>query len=184
MQQICQRVTQAEPETERTATMITNRRSLHPLVAPSARWTLAFLTLALMSLPGVAMAKTHATVGSSPELPSPGGAAVAPAEGAERMGPKSYLTQQAVKLVASAIRLWSDDVDKVRKDLDSESKRALKKHATLIADKLDLIAGMPDLVPYVAKQQIIDYMRDKLKISPGVAQLIGEGIAAAIWSYL
>ena len=125
-------------------------------------------------------------LGSSPILASPqsGPEKVheATAPSAPR-GIKSAAVVKAVKLVAKGIRKGNKHFAKVIQYLDAKATGPFLKHSAAIANVLDDIAGIPDLVFGVVGQKLFVILTSNegpFKLSGGTANVIKDAVMAAI----
>lgn len=98
-------------------------------------------------------------------------------------GIKSAAVVKAVKLVAKGIRKGNKHFAKVIQYLDSKATGPFLKHAGAIANVLDDIAAIPDLVLGVVGQKLFSILTSNdgpFKLSGGTANVIKDAIMAAI----
>jgi hypothetical protein len=136
-------------------------------------WAILGFTIALFI--GTHDARAHAfPVGQTP-LPS--------ADTVQ--GVKSKMVTQTVKLMAKALRKgekpFFDACEKLASD--PRALKAFRKHAGKIADVLDEIAKIPDLVLGVVGQQLFFLLttdRGPIQMDPGSAKMIEKVVVAVI----
>lgn len=100
-------------------------------------------------------------------------------------GVKSKLLTQAVKLMAKALRKgekpFFDACEKLASD--PRALKAFRKHAGKIADVLDEIAKIPDLVLGVVGSKLFFMLttdRGPIRMDPGSAKMIEKVVVAVI----
>jgi hypothetical protein len=98
-------------------------------------------------------------------------------------GVKGRTVAKAVVLVAKGIRKGNVHVAVVLKFLDKNATEIFLKNASRIADVLDDIAKIPDLVYSVVGQKLLVALtsdRGPFKLSSGTANTIVQGVMGAV----
>lgn len=112
------------------------------------------------------------------------GLAAPPGDGAFEAGAKSFAVKKAVQVVAQVIRSWGPEITKVTRTMDAKALKWFSKRASKIADELDEIAEIPDLVPTIVKEKILYYLVSVLRVDGGSANVIAQAIEGAIYLFL
>jgi hypothetical protein len=98
-------------------------------------------------------------------------------------GIKSAAVVKAVKLVAKGIRKGNKHFAKVIQYLDAKATGPFLKHSAAVANVLDDIAAIPDLVLGVVGQKLFTILTSNdgpFKLSGGTANVIKDAVMAAI----
>jgi len=100
-------------------------------------------------------------------------------------GVKSKIATQAVKLMAKALRKGEKPFFEACEKLASDpgALKAFRKHAGKIADVLDEIAKIPDLVLGVVGEKLFFMLTTKggpIKMDPGSAKMVEKVVVAVI----
>jgi len=143
---------------------------------PSLRRKIALLVVTCAAL----------ALGSTPVLAFP----ISNSEGVQETkapsspnGIKSAAVVKAVKLVAKGIRKGNKHFAKVIQYLDAKATGPFLKHSAAIANVLDDVAGIPDLILGVVGQKLFVILTSNegpFKLSGGTANIIKDAIMAAI----
>lgn len=135
---------------------------------------LALITCAAVLFAG-APAKAATTTGH--DTPSDVGASQSP------QGVKGRTAAQATILVAKAIRKGTTHFATIVRKVDTDAVAPFMKHSGKIADVLDDIAKVPDLVVDVIRSRLFHLLSDPhgaFKIKHGLAMDIADVIAGVI----
>lgn len=113
---------------------------------------------------------------------TPGYAAPPGGDGAVQAGGGSLILKNTLRAIAIVIRKMAPEVTKITKKLDGPALKAFNRFAPKIADELEYIAEIPELIPKVVGEKIW-YLLVELKVNPGSAKVIAEAIMAAIYIF-
>ena len=108
--------------------------------------------------------------------------------GAEQQGPKSFLAKKALNAISGMLRRSGDDfIDFLKRSgkgdwLDDQAADAIKKNNHKIADTLDEIAELPDVMSHSVKEHIYNNLKGSLV--DGNAEMIAEIVYGALWIVL
>jgi len=98
----------------------------------------------------------------------------------EEDGLRSYLVKQALGLIADSIRYGGDALAYILRYIDDDAASALTRYADEIADELDYIATIPDVVESVVKEKLYYFLVNELGLSGGTALQIADAVVGAI----
>lgn len=98
-------------------------------------------------------------------------------------GVKGRTVAKAVVLVAKGIRVGNKHFGKLAQALKGPAATAFLSHSGKIADLLDDIAKIPDLVSHVVREKLffaLSNTQGAFKIEPGLAKDIADEIVAVV----
>jgi hypothetical protein len=173
-------------------TMATKKFLACCLVGSSPLGCLAVFGMTILLQPAIATAEPAEPPGAALPLSVHAGSSdAAPLEedqGKEAegnvTGVKSLAVKKAVLAMVKGIRKTDRISNKLIGHLDDAALTAFRQHSGRIADGLERIAEIPDLVVTVVKDKIVLFMTEELKLGAGTARVIGKAIEAVLWTLL